>query len=354
MQIGEATSISRASWQRSTLNYQNISRETDDTGVSNVLKVEQEIFALVRSMQVSGGLSLTHTDAVHPAYQKAEDENAIAAFASMSTGLGSSVLTASVREDVYKSSDGGVAHIISPRAGINAPLSKGKTVRLKSSLGKSSTMPTFNDRFWSGVGAKGNRYLKPETGWSFDGGFVTEQARISAEASGFVSRVKDQIEWRPDSDGIWVPDNIGKVINKGIETSVRMDLVQSHIRSTFSLGYNFVSARDRTDPQSATYKKQLRYIPMHSGSFAANVQARGYTLATQGHFAGKRFVTSDESLPLSQYASVSVNLTREVDFNGGVIRASVDIDNIFNSSFVQVQGYPMPLRNYTIGLTITL
>ena len=98
----------------------------------------------------------------------------------------------------------------------------------------------------------------------------TVDARLTAEATLFTSRLRDQIVWRPGRfpDGFYTaPVNIGRTRTTGWELSgrARLPLAGSLLADVGAL-WAHSAARDRTDSTSTAFGQPLIYVrrPGHS------------------------------------------------------------------------------------------
>ena len=70
-------------------------------------------------------------------------------------------------------------------------------------------------------------------------------------------------------------------------------------------------------------------------------------------FLGKRYINEDNSLYLkgTDIFGANINCVQKIfnlDFN-----IKLEINNLFNSDYQVISGYPAPLRNYKLELNIT-
>jgi len=127
----------------------------------------------------------------------------------------------------------------------------GNTV-FKVSHGKHFRAPTPNDLFWPDDGfTRGNPNLKPETGWHTDctieQGLVHDTIFITA--SYFHWDVDNKIQWEPDSNGVFTPQNLRSYEADGAELGMRVGPVYN---MTISLSYTYTDAEE----ESRAYTKQ--------------------------------------------------------------------------------------------------
>jgi outer membrane cobalamin receptor len=127
-----------------------------------------------------------------------------------------------------------------PRFGIVATPQQNTVLKLSS--GKHFRAPTPNDLFWPDDGfSKGNPDLLPETGWHSD--ITWEQSlkddRIFFSASYFHWTVDDKIQWEPDSNGVYTPENLRSFTGDGFEAGAKFQILANLL---LGLDYTFIHA----------------------------------------------------------------------------------------------------------------
>lgn len=355
---GKLLSTTKVSYQNYRLRYINPGQDINDLGIASTSTAEEALTWSSRTMQVVAGGMVSRLSADHPALVQVESETSSALFVAADVQTNRVQWSGSLRYDRYGRS--GLAtesvpvQIISPRTGVNISIVPSGDIRLKASAGRSSSVPTFNDRFWSGVGARGNPDLKPEKGWSTDVGVFAGKDSWSMEVTGFLSRMQDRISWAPGDGSVWTPSNIGEVQSNGLESSVAIHESYRGVRMNIRLFHTLTRAINKTEHSSASYGKQLRYIPRQSGSYSVKLSSGNNMLSVDGQFASQRFVTADESSALSRYQTVDVALARLFDRWGAGISLTAGINNVLNKRYSLVGGYPMPGRNYNFAISINV
>ena len=102
------------------------------------------------------------------------------------------------------------------------------------SYNTSLRMPTFTDLFYSGPTNVGNPDLKPETSATIEGGFKINYKYLKGNAVVFYRKGENIIDWvKRENEDVWQPQNLTKLNNLGIETSVQFYLSDK-------LGKNFL------------------------------------------------------------------------------------------------------------------
>lgn len=124
--------------------------------------------------------------------------------------------------------------------------------------------------------------------------------------------------------------------------------------------YSFQKAIDMTDPESKTYRNQLPYTPLHSGSVGLTFLSKWITITYSSIISGSRYVLG-QNIPqnlLSGYIDHSVSLGKEFTFRKSndvspfKLGVKLEMINITNQQYQIVKNYPMPGRNFRLKLQI--
>jgi iron complex outermembrane receptor protein len=128
---------------------------------------------------------------------------------------------------------------------------------VKLSHGKHFLAPTPNDLFWpEDPFAKGNPNLKPEEGWHTDA--TIEQSLLDDKLfcifSYFHWDVDDKIQWGPDSNGAFTPENLRTYKADGLEVGAK---IGPFYNLSMSLDYTYLDAEE----ENKAYTQQLYASP---------------------------------------------------------------------------------------------
>lgn len=265
----------------------------------------------------------------------------------------------SARYDYYSNIHQGV---LTGKMGLNIKPFKKINLTIKSSAGNNFRAPTFNDLFWKELG---NKNLLPETSISLDAGAYYGfhlLADNQLEFSLFDINTTDRIVWLPDANGIWRPENVGKVRSRGIDFSLRTNFsLFKNFSTNLNLNYNYgTSIKESYDfPGDDAYNKQLIYIPQEyfksslglSYSFIKGV-LKQISVNLFYAYTGKRYVDPENTRFEPYYDLIDANIN--VTFNLFNTDASFKfmLNNITNTDYHVIAGYPMPLRNYKFQFAI--
>ena len=212
---------------------------------------------------------------------------------------------------------------------------------LKINGSRNFRIPTFNDLYWQG---SGNANLQPESSYQAEIGQVFKFKNTRVSLTNYYIKIRDLIQWSPDVDGNWRPNNIGKVTTYGLE------LLLDHTKKFGSNQIDFTATYAYTVSEDEVKKKQLIYVPYHKFTTSFAYSHRRFSVYCQYMYNGEVYTSSDNFYSLDDYlvsnAGVNYQFGKKKTFKFGL-----DILNVFNESYQNVSIRPMPGRNYTINLT---
>jgi len=223
-------------------------------------------------------------------------------------------------------------------------------------------IPTFNDLFWVGSGAMGNPDLLPETSWSGEqsmqwAGKLAQQGTYRLRATAYTSWVNNWILWRPLETGIWAPDNVKQVWNRGLEASAHAQYTWGAWSFQGDVSYNYVLATNRQLKAGTNERqlgKQLLYTPRHEMSLLLQVNWRGYSLLTTATHTGQQYTDGEntEVFALPAYQLANLSMHKSILVSGWTFDLRGSVNNLLNQPYENRRGYPLPGRNYSVALTI--
>ncbi|MDL2255329.1 TonB-dependent receptor [Parabacteroides sp. OttesenSCG-928-K15] len=229
-------------------------------------------------------------------------------------------------------------------------------------------MPTFNDLYYTDIG---NVALLPEYTNQYNVGFSYEKQRKNAlfdffrlKADAYYNEVSDKIIAVPKGNGQyrWMMMNIGYVEIRGVEVGGEVAMhLPGDIRLRANLNYTYQKAQDFSDPsdndpQAGTYNGQIAYIPWHSGSAIAHIDWKTWSLNYSFIYVGERYHNSSNIRENHEQPWYTHDLTLTGTFQTGKmkLKASLEVNNLFNQQYDVVLNYPMPGRNYKLVLKVEI
>ncbi len=230
-------------------------------------------------------------------------------------------------------------------------------------------MPTFNDLYYTDMG---NARLKPEyaTQYSVGADYSLPVASeilktLEANCEVYYNRVTDKIIAVPKGTGQyrWMMMNIGEARIFGVDCSLScMTSLPGGVSLGGRLSYSYERARDYSDPEdtfdaSGSYKGQIAYIPLHSGSATLHGEWQHLGLNYSFIYVGERWHTS-ANIPANYeqpWYTHDLSLQYERPLSSRMsFRIMLEINNLFNQQYEVIRNYPMPGRNYRLTLRLSI
>lgn len=231
---------------------------------------------------------------------------------------------------------------------------------------RSFRLPSFNDLYYTQMG---NSDLAPESAFQtgmdlrYDG-YTGPEHGLSWEfrLSPYYNRVSDKIVAIPTvSQFRWTMLNIGRADITGLDAAADFSLHKRSWEGGLTLRYSFQQALDHSTSGSLTWGNQLPYIPRHSGGADLFASMEGWTLSWSGTFTGGRWSRTaniaDYYIRPWTISTLTIEKTILLDFRSRKgtsipeLKVGLVIDNVFDTPYQVVQGYPMPGRNAMLSLT---
>ena len=210
---------------------------------------------------------------------------------------------------------------------------------------KNYRIPTFNDLYWSGSGASGNLEVLPETSWQLELGQTIKVKNLALTLNGYSITTDNLIQWRPNSQGIWMAMNVQDVSQYGLELGLDWKRKWGDQELAWESEYTFSKSIDNET------NKQLLYVPEHMLRSNLAYQYRKWVAFYQFLYNGSVFTTTDNSSSLPAYTVGNIGL----DFHWPRISKikfalGLRVNNLFDKNYQNVAYRPMPNRNFRVQL----
>ena len=186
--------------------------------------------------------------------------------------------------------------------------------------------------------------------------------RVTASVEAYHNRVLDKIVALPTASQFrWTMMNFGKVDIDGAELEAcfswdknkRWESRKDALAWNLTARYTYQRAMNRLEPYAGN---QIPYIPLHSGSVTATVAWKGWRADWTSSFTGLRYsaAANTPDYEVAPFSLSDLRLEKRLEtgrFGNYTIRLS--LNNVFNSRYEVVQHYPMPGRNFLIGVEVS-
>ncbi|GAB1856573.1 TonB-dependent receptor [Flavobacteriaceae bacterium MHTCC 0001] len=213
---------------------------------------------------------------------------------------------------------------------------------------KNYRVPTYNDLFWPG---QGNLNLVPETSIQAEVGLGYKTNNFLIDVGAFYIASKDKIVWRPNGDinrpGIWVPINLSKVNNKGLEVLLNYNEHFNKHKFQANLNYSYVSAIDKAT------NKQVIFVPQHVLNFNTSYSHGRISVFYQYLYSGKVYTTESNSedfiIPSYNVGNAGMDYTL-LNIEENQLTIGLKVNNVFNENYVTQPRRPMPNRSLNFNI----
>ncbi len=161
--------------------------------------------------------------------------------------------------------------------------------RLSARYGTGFRAPSFNDLYYPG---SGNPNLKPEESKSSELMLDGQTAGVEWRATGYRNDFEQMIQWAPNSQGMWTPQNVGKARIEGIE-----------LEGEFDTGWlsHRVSAEYK-DPKDKVTDKQLQLISRKGAKWVTQAQWQQLDGSLSWIYQGERYGDVANTTTLGGYS----------------------------------------------------
>lgn len=235
---------------------------------------------------------------------------------------------------------------------------------LKASVAQNYRYPSMDDLYYQ---PGGNPDLKAEKGFTYDAGieFAVKKKRwmLRGNVTAFDSHISDWILWTPNPKGFWVPSNVKKVHNYGIEAMLSGEvLLAKDLKLSMSGNYAWTPSKnvgEKTNDNDRSIGKQLCYIPLVSANANVRLQWKSWTLGCLWNHYSERYTTTSNEVTsitgrLKPYYMTDLSLEKTFTIKKVSLSAKCVVNNLLNTEYVTVLSHPMPGRNYEVYLTVKL
>ena len=227
---------------------------------------------------------------------------------------------------------------------------------------QSYRMPTFNDLYYTDMG---NAYLKPELATQYNMGVVYDLDRndnlfsfFRIGADVYYNKVQDKIIAYPKGQQFrWTMLNLGKVDIRGIDAhAMAVFRFPYQIELTTKLQYTYQRAIDITNPNDNYYGHQIPYIPWHSGSAVVMLSWREWMLNYSFIYVGERYNQQENIIYnyTQPWYTNDVSLVKIFRLKDVTLKATLEVNNLLDQDYDVILNYPMPKRNYRLGVTVEI
>lgn len=313
-------------------------------------------YAQKDNLKLTGGINYQKDDLTTTSYFNVDTRNMSSVFGQLefkhAFGITNWTWIPAVRYDDYSD----VCSNTSPKVGV---MVSAKNLTLKANVGQSYRVPTFDDLYWPDEsygegwgGAGGNPDLKPETGTTYDFGFiynVMKSGLLQIQMYYFNNTIEDLIEWAQGNDLWWRPTNIGKAKIAGVETGVKFRAPSEKLYA--NVYYTKMKATNETDG-SLNKGQRLIYRPDDKWDFMVGTKLGPMSANLNYRVVSKSYINADNSSSLDGYSLVNANIGTTLKITSIMLNLRLQVLNLTDELVFLNDGYPLPGREYrfTVGV----
>ncbi|HMQ69409.1 MAG TPA: TonB-dependent receptor [Ignavibacteria bacterium] len=246
-------------------------------------------------------------------------------------------------------------NVFSGNFGINVkPFSK-TDLNIKASAGNNFAAPTFNELYWND---QGNKDLQPETSVNYETGIIYGFSLYSENSVEFTYshiNAENKIVWSPVSNGKWTPQNIGlSESNVFLFDLNSRKVISDKVSVIFGLSYSYTQALKTSSEyeNDPTFGKQIFYVPEEMAKLNLSLNYINTGLNLFYTFTGSRYTNFENTESLSPVDLIEANVFQNFSFYNISTQIKFEVNNLLNTDYQMISGYPMPLRNYNVTLSL--
>ena len=260
-------------------------------------------------------------------------------------GLGSVAGDVALRADGFSDLPGAV----SPSLGIVVRPLDGP-LRIRSHLALGYRAPSFTEQYYLNYG---NAELRPERSMSIDVGVTVELAHaLMLEGTFFSIDTRDQIIAVPRSPLVWSAQNIARTVARGLELGASGTALDGLI--AINASYTRMRAEDRT--AGPTHGRLLLYSPEETASMLLEWRPRPFAIGIVAQSVSHRHTlpSNDPAAALPRYSTLGAHISARASWRTLMFVGRVEGFNLFDTQYQVVRNYPMPGREFRIGLEVSV
>jgi iron complex outermembrane receptor protein len=227
---------------------------------------------------------------------------------------------------------------------------------IRANIGNNYAAPTFNQLYWK---QGGNPNLRTQKSFNTDAGIVYKFNLIGdnvIDVNYTHINFTDKIIWQPGPNGIWSPSNIGKTQSNVFAFDIKTNKqLFKDLLLILGVNYTYASSRKKNSDYAndPTYNKQVIYLPQELSKTNLGISYKDAGLNLYYRFIGKRYTDFENTKYQPAVDILDGNVYYSYTIWKLKIRANAEINNILDTDYQIMPGYPMPLRNFKLGLSIS-
>ncbi|HXW13515.1 MAG TPA: TonB-dependent receptor [Terriglobia bacterium] len=276
-----------------------------------------------------------YSDSIHSTNLGDHTRGRVAAYAALDTrALKRFSFNIGAREEVYRSVQGQFSPSISAGYWMNSHL------KFRGNVSHAFRVPSMTDLYYHDPTSVGNPNLRPERAWDYETGLDWNgPRRLHGDLTVFDLSEKGVIDYeRSSPTAVWQATNIDQIDFRGVESSLQAPLLHSQ---EIDLSYTAMHGYHQAMP--GIESEYAFWYPAQSGIFSWRAQL------PHGILARSRVGVLDR-YGYKSYGLWDVYLAR----SAGRIHPFIQLTNLTNTSYQEVQMVAMPGREVVAGVEVAV
>ena len=223
-----------------------------------------------------------------------------------------------------------------------------ESLELRASGGTSYRAPTFNELYWpfedfgGGYSYEGNPDLRPETAMAGDLGAALSFGVLELSASGFARYVDDLIV--SSAGAASTPVNLNKAFVPGASAKATLAMAGFEVAAD----YEFLYPLDLSGGVALADAPRIESLSAHRADLSASYRQAAFEGRFALRYASEKTV-SGTAIP----GAAILDLGAGYKIGEG-LKLGLKAENLLDTSYEVVSGYPMPGRSLTTSLKVEL
>lgn len=218
--------------------------------------------------------------------------------------------------------------------------------------------PSFSELYYQQIG---NTSLKAEVGdlsylrfasWKF-----TKHVNFQTILQPFFTYTTNKILAIPTKNlFIWSILNVGKSQAFGTELTQNFFFSMSKASLALRLNYTFMLANDISNKNSETYRDQLSYSPLHTGTAELSLNAKKWSAFVLLTYQGERYALN-QNIPsnlLDDFILIDCGGSYQFTVKKQTLLVRATINNLTNNYYSYMRYFVMPGIHFNLHLTYAL
>ncbi len=223
--------------------------------------------------------------------------------------------------------------------GLDLGYSFSQKIRVYGSIGKAFRVPTYTELYYSSPVSKGSPDLKPEETLNYEAGINFMENKYSFKISLFRKEGKNLIDWVRINSEPWTAKNIAKVNTTGFE--IQSSINPATIINDFpvykvSLDYTYLNSNKKIESYESEYLQDFL-----RNQFILNIENHWWLGISQSWL-----FRYEDRVNFQDNFIVDSQISKEI----GNFNLFVKVTNLFNKSYQQISGVPLPGRWIVTGI----